>query len=127
MDSSFNKIERGVPTLITIGLGGLAIVFFLNIKRQIEVEPAEDEEPGFNELLAWTIMPRLLWIATTISTAAILFYTLQLGNDGYLKLLYVGGFVIIISTLVLIVLRVIGTKHLNALFPIYFKPYQLWV
>ncbi|MEM0941533.1 MAG: hypothetical protein AAF600_15260 [Bacteroidota bacterium] len=115
-------IGTEIPILITIGLAGLGVTFFLSANRPLNIEPEEGEEIGdFNELLGLTIIPKILWVGTAVATIGILLYTLQLGNDGYLKLLYVGLLTISIATMIQLGLKVTGTKYLNATFPVFFR------
>jgi hypothetical protein len=110
-----------IPILMTIGLGGLGVTFFLNAYRPLDIQTAEGEQMGFNELLGLSIIPKVLWISTAIATIGILFYTLQIGDNGYIKMLHIGGITIITASIAMLILKAIGTKYLNATFPIYFR------
>lgn len=110
-----------LPILMTISLAGLGVTFFLSAYRPLNIETTEGEQMGFNELLGLSIVPKVLWISTAVATIGILFYTLQLGNDGYLRMLYVGASTIIIALVIMLILKAIGTKYLNATFSVFFR------
>lgn len=110
-----------IPFLIAVSIGGLGVSFFLNAYSPLDIEPAEGEQMGFNELLGLSIIPKVLWISTAIATIGILFYMLHLGNSGYLNMLYIGGSIIIIATFIMLILKLIGTKYMNAAFPVLYR------
>lgn len=111
-------IGTEIPILITTGLAGLGVTFFLSANRPLNIEPKEGEEiGGFNGLLGLTIIPKILWIGTAVATIGILLYTLQLGNDGYLISLYVGLLTISIATMIQLGFKVTETNYLNVTFP----------
>ena len=110
-----------IPFVFIVSLAGLGITFFMNAYIPLDIEPIEGQQMGFNELLGLTILPKVLWISTAVTTIGFLLYTLQLGNDGYQRILYIGGSAIIISTLIMLILWAIGTKYLNATFPALFR------
>ena len=65
--------------LMNISLGCLAVVFFLSAIRQLEVDPlsnefSEAEQFGSNELLSSTIIPKVLHLATSVTTFGILLF-----------------------------------------------------
>ena len=113
--------ESELPILMTISLAGLGATFFLSAYRPLDFRPTEGEQMGFNELLGLSIIPKVLWISTAIATIGILFYTLQLDNDGYLRMLYIGGSTIITASVIMLILKAMGTKYLNATFPVFFR------
>lgn len=67
-----------IPILKTVSLSGLGVIFFLSAYRPLEIEPVEGEQMGFNELLGLSVVPKVLWISTSITTIGILFYSLEL-------------------------------------------------
>ncbi|NQZ78677.1 MAG: hypothetical protein HRT61_21565 [Ekhidna sp.] len=110
-----------LPILMSLSIAGLGVTFFLSAYRPLNIEPTEDEQMGFNELLGLSIVPKVLWISTAVATIGILLFSLQLGNDGYLRMLYIGGSTIIIASVIMLILKAMGTKYLNATFPVYFR------
>ncbi|MGL1886533.1 MAG: hypothetical protein OCD76_08470 [Reichenbachiella sp.] len=111
----------GIPIIITIGLAGLGITFFLNAYKPLDLKQTESEQMGLPKLLGMSIVPKILWISTAVATIGILFYTLELGNDGYLNMLYIGSLTIIIGSGIMLILKVIGTKHLSTSIPVFFR------
>lgn len=107
-----------IPVLISIGLGGLAVVFFLNGYIPVDIQQSEGEPMGFNELLGLSIVPKILWISAAVTTIGILFYSLQIGNDSYSKMLQIGGSTIVIGTSILLALKVRGVKNINLVLPV---------
>ncbi|WP_296620629.1 hypothetical protein [Marivirga sp.] len=111
-------LDTKLSILYIISLAGLGIVFFLfaQIPSQAKIEGSD-----FNSLLGLSIVPRVLWISTAITTVGVLFY-LQ-GFAGAFKLLSIGGITIAICTLILIILRVINVKGLEQVIPILYRSY----
>lgn len=101
-----------------VALFGLATVYFLMAYRPIDIPRAEDERLGFPELLGLTILPKVLWLSCSISAVGIGFYLLDLGNDAYRKMLLVGGLTGGIASLILAMLWMQGTKHINFIAPV---------
>ena len=89
----------------------------IDIETEENVQPEESKISGLNELLSKYIIPKVIWIGTAIATIGILLYNLQLGNEGYLRLLYMGGLTIIVAFIVMLFLKAIGTKYLKAGIP----------
>ncbi len=110
-----------IPILMTISLGGLGITFYLSTYRPLNIEQTEGEQMGFSELLGLSIVPKILWISLSVAITGILFYSLRLGNDAYLTMLQIGGITIIIASLTMLILKIIGTKHLDATLPVFFR------
>ena len=110
-----------IPMLITVSLAGLGVIFFLSAYRPLDIEPSEGEQMGFKELLGLSIVPKVLWISTAVATIGILFYLLDLGNDGDLRMLYIGGSTIALATLILLGLKATGTKNISAVMPVLFR------
>ena len=107
--------------LLIVSLGGLAIVFFLYMNKLIEIEKEEGKQFGFSELLGWVILPKVLWIGTSVSTAGIIFYYMHLKNHGYFTMSGVGGSTIFIAILVLCLLYFMGVKQLDKVVPILYR------
>ena len=66
--------------------GGLSIVFFLNAFRAPDEQETADTGQGpfgFSDLLGLVIIPKVLWISSSIPTIGILFSIIDTGNNGY--------------------------------------------
>lgn len=112
-----------IPVLLTIGLVGLGLTFFLNAFIPKKIESKEGEQLGFNELLGLSILPKVLWHGMGLATIGILLHVhkLQLGFDGYVKILYIAGLTILIASVAILVLKANGTKYMNATIPIFYR------
>jgi hypothetical protein len=111
--------DAGLPQITFIGLGGLSIAFYLNTYCPNNIPPpAEGQLNGFKELLAYTIMPKILWIGTSILTVGILFYLMKMGNDGYLMMISVGSITVLIGSIVLLANKLMGTKYIGNVLPV---------
>ena len=109
-----NTSGKGVAQ---IALGGLAIVYFLSSFRNLDVPRTEEQPFEFKDLLTWIIIPRIFWIGSAFSLLGILFYSFQLGHEGYMRALMPGGSVILIGLAVIFYAYVTGTKNLAILLP----------
>lgn len=82
-----------------VSLFGLAITFFLSAYRPpINVPAQQLGAGGFSELFGVTILPKVLWISLAVSAFGIGSYILDFGNDGYKKMLMIGGSALAIGT-----------------------------
>ena len=93
-----------------VSLLGLGITFFLYSYRPIDIPRQENEPLGFSGLLALVIAPKVTWIGSAISALGISFYLFSFGNDGYKRLLMIGGLIIGIAIVVLAFFLVSGVK-----------------
>lgn len=131
---NYFEIENGA--LINISLAGLGATFFLLAFKTDDIKPqteAEESRLGFNDLLGAIIIPKVLGIGSAVAIIGILFYNLDLGNDGYKQMLGIGGSTILLCILILGYLKISGTKNLdnaiNGLFksvPILFFIYYIF-
>jgi hypothetical protein len=71
------------------------------------------------------IVPKVLWISSAISALGIAFYLFDFGNDGYKRMLMIGGLTIGIGTLLLLVFFVSGVKHIKIVTPILLRAIPL--
>ncbi len=107
-----------------VALVGLGITFFLLAYRPMEIPPQEDGQiGGFTELLALSIVPKVLWMGCAVSALGLAFYLF--GNKGYKQLLIIGGSTIGGSSVLLIVFLAQGVKHLNIVTPILLRAIPL--
>lgn len=106
--------------VLRVGLIGLAVIFFVSAYRPPEEikERSEDEPMGFSELLALTIVPKVLWISSAISLLGIAFYFLGFENKGYKQMLIIGMLPIGVCLILLSFFLISGVKHLKSITPI---------
>lgn len=119
---TYLKIDTAV---LSVSLIGLAVVFFLYAYKPLDIVRAENEQLGFSDLLAVLILPKVMWISSAISTLGLLFYLLDLGNDGYKKMLMIGGLTIGIAVVLLTIFLASGVKNLKIVTPILLRAVPL--
>lgn len=112
-------------TVLSIAFVGLAVVFFLSAFQVIEVPSDEQTPMGFKELLGLNILPKVMWIGSAAGAIGIASYLMQLNNEGYKRMLMIGGGNIALSLLVLAFLSVSGTRNLRVVTPILLRAVPL--
>ena len=103
--------------IIKFSFVGLAISYLLMAFKYIEIPRQEGEKFGFKELLAWIIIPKIIWISCAISLLGFFIYILQLGHDGHKRAFMIAGSNIAFGLIVIIYSLFTGTKHLKYLVP----------
>lgn len=114
--------------LLIIGLSGLAVSFFLNAHKPAE-EPASptDEPKGFGHLLGFVILPKIAWISCAIATIGILFNIMQFGNDQGSTMLYIGGFNLLLISVILIAMNFTQGGLINRMQPLLLRATPLMI
>lgn len=112
-------------TVTRVSLLGLSLVFFLLAYRPNDVRKGEGELFGLPELLGLMIVPKVVWISSSVSALGIAFCLFDFGNDGYKKMLLVGGLTIGIGTLLLVGFLISGVKQLRTVTPVLFRAIPL--
>jgi hypothetical protein len=112
-------------TVALVSLLGLGCTFFLLAYRPADIPQHEGERFGFSELLGLMIVPKVLWIGSSVSVVGISFYLLELNKEGYTRMLMIGGLTGIIATLILAILFVMSVKHLKTVLPILLRALPL--
>lgn len=120
-------LTKAGSLIINIAIAGLALVFFLYAYKPLEVNAGNNEKAGVSELLGWSVVPKVLWISCAVSAVGILFFLIKTMNDGYLNMVMIGGFSILGGILVLGVLAISGTKHLEVTTPILLRAIPLMI
>jgi hypothetical protein len=81
----------GSSMCFLVGLVGLSITFFLMAYVPAEA-PRDDEQQGFPELMAYSIVPKVIYISMSVSVMGILFYLLNIeGSKNMLLIGFTGG------------------------------------
>lgn len=111
--------------LITnLSLGGLGLILFLSAFKRIDIPPPTDQKllqegsSGLSDLLGLTIVPKVLFMCMSFGIFGILLSRLNTGNDGYLRALSTGALGILLCILILVILKLKGTKYLEVNLPI---------
>lgn len=106
--------------IIFLSLSGLSVVYFLNAFRP----PAEEQYPdgvqepmGFGDLLSSLIIPKVLWISSSVATIGIVFFIADPANQGYKQMLIIGGGSIMVALVLLLFISIGRAKHLKNLQP----------
>jgi len=94
------------------------VPFLLYAYKPLDIVRDENEPLKFSEIFALTILPKVMWISSTVSTLGLLFYMLELGNDGYMKMSMIGGLIIGIAVVILTIFLASGVKNLKSATPI---------
>jgi hypothetical protein len=84
--------------IVVISVFGLAVVFFLQAYNPTLL-PIPPAQRGFKELLSLTVLPKIIWIATSVCTIGILLFLLDISN-GYLQVLLIGETALVASLLI---------------------------
>ncbi|MEP1094770.1 MAG: hypothetical protein ABJG78_06640 [Cyclobacteriaceae bacterium] len=108
-----NYFGQNTLLVIQFSLSLLSVLFFLFAFTRSDVPTSKGEQTSFKELLAWAILPKILWVSAAVSTIALLMSTLELSNDAYLRMLPSGIGGNAIATIVLSFLFLSGTKHMQ--------------
>ncbi|MTI23911.1 hypothetical protein [Fulvivirga kasyanovii] len=117
---TINYFSGGLYSLIMISLMGLSCVAFLNAYQPSKVPPPEEGKSyGFKELLAYQIMPKMIWIGTSVLLIGILFYILRL--EGFLNMVFIGSIAVTIGAFLLLVLKLTGTKQMEHVMPVLYR------
>ncbi len=113
--------------IIQVSLLGLAITYFLTAFKIIEIPRQEDEKFEFKDFLAWSIVPKVIWMFCGVSLFGLFAYSLQLGNDGYKQAFRIGVLGIPIGLAILVYAHFSGTKHLKYVMPTVFRAVPLLI
>lgn len=113
--------------IINIAIAGLALIFFLYAYKPLPASTGEDEKASIRELLGRSIVPKVLWISCAVSAMGILFFLIRTGSEEYRNMVTIGGFSILSALVILGVLQVIGTKHLQVVTPILLRAIPLMI
>ncbi len=104
-------------TVLKFSLVLLSVAYFLSSFKVIEMPRKEDEQFGMTEMLAWLIVPKVLWISCAVSLMGIFVFTLQLDHDGHKRALMIGGASIVVGLVILAYAQLTGTKYLKYILP----------
>jgi hypothetical protein len=106
-------------TVVTISLFGLAATFFLRaFQPPKEIRQSENETFGFSELLTLSIIPKVLWISSAVSSIGVAFYLINFENKGYKQMLLIGIMSIGAGLVLFTIFLLTGVKHLKIIVPV---------
>lgn len=75
---------------LMIAMSTLAMVFFMYAYVPPQVDVTSERQPGFRELLAYSIAPKVLWISMSVTTIGLLFYALGFPKMNWQQMLLIG-------------------------------------
>ena len=118
----YKEVAEGKP-LLQIGLAGTAIFWFILAFKRREVFSSQQEANefgpyGFTEMLAWIILPKILWIGSAVSMFGVFSHVTNFESDGNIRIMMIGGLSVSICLLILMILVLSGVKKLNMLVPV---------
>jgi hypothetical protein len=106
-----------------IAMGTLSIVFFLN--AQVPPVMEKSEKPfGFKDMLAFVILPKIMWISSSVCIIGILFS--YLGLTGATQMLIVGAGSLAIAAFILFIFSLSG-MNLRSLQPTFLRVAPVFV
>jgi hypothetical protein len=123
---TISMIMGNASTVVVVSLIGLAIVFFFSAYKPLNIPQHANEQFGFSALLAFVILPKVMWISCSVSSIGLAFYILKLGNT-HTQLLMIGGSTLAITILLLAFLLANGTRYINAVTPMLLRAIPLLI
>ena len=111
-------ITSGEKSILLVSLPGLALCYFLSAYLPPSVDPDETQPRGFIDLLAMTIIPKLLWIGSAVATMGIFFTVMKM--EGKEEMLLIGVLTLSACVVSLMVFGVMG-KPIRPVLPIFLR------
>jgi uncharacterized membrane protein YfcA len=118
---------EGALEILTVALSVLAGVYFLRDYNPRPMPEQKGDEPkaGFFELLGGTIVPKVGWIACSVTTVGILFRLLGLkGNE---EMLMIGCTTLTVVLFLLGIFIVSKADRATGLMPLVYRALPLWL
>lgn len=113
----------------TFSIAVLAVVFFLRayVPAPLPGDISEDTdgEAGFSQLLALSIVPKVLWISCAISAVAITFHIIEMPRENYRQMLMIGGLTLAIGSVMMTFFMATGMKHIRLVAGVLFRAIPL--
>lgn len=116
------KIDSSV---IPISLVGLAVIFFFRAYIPTDGSRSSDKPGDFKALLGSVILPKVMWISSSVMAIGITFW--WLGFNGYEQMLFIGISTMLTTLLLIVFLLLTRSKHTKALMPILLRAIPLAV
>jgi hypothetical protein len=108
-------ITSGEETILAVSLPGLALCYFLSAYLPPSASPDDTQSRGFVDLLAATILPKVLWISSAVATMGVFFAVMKM--EGMEQMLLIGVLSLCSCVALLVVCGIIG-KPIRPFFPI---------
>ena len=113
------RFDIDTSAIIMISLSGLAMVFFLNMYRPLDVKIGQGDQGSFKELLYLVIVPKILWLSSSVNAIGILFFILNF--KGYKEMLMIGAATSAIALVILGIFFLTEEKHIKATIPVLYR------
>jgi hypothetical protein len=113
------RLDIDSSLVILISISGLATVFFLQAYNPIPL-PFRQDQMGFKELLCFTILPKLMWIATSVCTVGILFFLIDISN-GAGQMLLIGATSLVICLVITGYFFLTKQSYVKVLTPVLYR------
>jgi hydrogenase/urease accessory protein HupE len=111
-------------TIVVLPVTGLACVFLLNAYAPQAHSEAEGPSQ-FAEMLAKRIIPKVLWIASSVITLGLLFFVLGYDPENYRQLLLIGVVAMTGGLLTIAAVAVSGVKGVAIVAPVLYRAIPL--
>ncbi|HEY4654223.1 MAG TPA: hypothetical protein VIH22_06900 [Cyclobacteriaceae bacterium] len=111
--------------IVNVSIAGLAMTFFLYACKPLERGITASDESAFRDAVARGVVPRVLWISCAVSAMGVLFFLLRMNRESSERMLLIGCVSILAALLALGILRIGGTRHLNAVEPVLLRAVPL--
>jgi hypothetical protein len=111
--------------VLNIFMSVLAAIFFLRGYQPRSAANGDGPRPGFLELLAATIVPKVGWIGCAVVTIGILFYLL--GLKGTQEMLMIGTLVLTAALALIGLFAIIKPDRVSGLMPLVYRAFPSWL
>jgi hypothetical protein len=118
----YETLEAGV---LIISLIGLTATYFISAYKPIEIISDGKEKFGMKEMLAWSILPKICWISSAVSTLGWLLFFVNPENEGYENMLMIGALSIGGAMVTIVFLISMGVSQIKVLLPVMFRAVPL--
>ncbi|MEJ1240477.1 hypothetical protein WBG78_20205 [Chryseolinea sp. T2] len=105
-------------TVTSVSLFGLALAFFLSAYKPGEIKTDDGRSAGMKEMLAFVIVPKVLWISSSVSLVGIALLVLGSDSRGYQQMLFIGGSTLAVAILIALFISVTEKNSASVLKPV---------
>ena len=105
-------------TVTAVSLFGLALTFFLSAYKPSEITTDDGKQTGMKQMLAFVIVPKVLWISSSVSLVGIALLVLGSDSKGYQQMFFIGGSTLAVAILIALLISVTEKTAARVLGPI---------
>jgi hypothetical protein len=110
-------VEPFDTTVTVVSLYGLGVAYYLSAFQRFESRQDESTAIGFKELLAFSIVPKVLWLSSAVSVVGIAMFVMGTASQGYKQMMMIGGAAIAFGTVVTLILLTGGAGVKKPILP----------